>query len=162
MTEEHFTIEGARDKVDAFERDLAKMVPNPRQQRLLDLDKDYTEYELQGLLQKFGSYLATLDSMEGKMESECHLLKEGLKSGVAVLAAKSESKEKTITAREAEVLADSSGLRVIRKWQIENEACLLALKGWRRAYEDAYAATSRIISLRVGELSLQTGIRSGP
>jgi hypothetical protein len=63
----------------------------------------------------------------------------------------------SVSGKEALVLADNETFREIRKMQIENEAILLCLKGWREAYEAAYTSISRIVSLEIGEVSLQTG-----
>lgn len=154
---EPFTLDGARQKVDKFEEDLGKLVPNPRYQRLIQIEREYTPTELSDLLQQFGSYLATLHATEGKIESECHLLKEGYKTGMSVAVAKTETSATTLAGKEAEVLVGNEGFREIRKMQIENEAILVTIKGWRLAYEAAYASISRIISLAIGEVTLQTG-----
>ena len=160
LTSEGFTVENARKKVDLFEKDLEQMVANPAAQRLINIDVEYTPTELRDLLQHFGSYLATLDALQGKMEAECHLLQKGLKTGIAVSIASKKPKTGTISGDEAEILLASANLRSLKKMEIENEACLLLLKGWIKAYTDAYTAVSRIISIELGEVSLQTGRHS--
>lgn len=157
MVTEGFSIEGARKHVDDFEAGLEKLVVNPRKERILPIDREYTPVELRDMLQRFGSSLAILSSMEGKIESECHLLKEGLKTSTAITVVKEKPKTGSVSGDEAFVLEGSEALRHIRKLQIYNESVLLALKGWRRAYDDAYVSVSRMISIQIGELTLQTG-----
>lgn len=144
-------------RLDEFELDLEKLVPNPGKQRLIDLDHEYTPAELRELLQRFGSYLASLHNLEGKIEGQCHALREGFKNGIAIAVANSESKTSTITGKEAEVLASNELFKQTKRMQIDHEATLLVIKGWRQAYEQAWATVSRIISLNLGEVQLQTG-----
>lgn len=144
-------------KLDEFEKDLAQMVPNPGEYRLLKLEGEYTPVELSDMLQHFGSYLANLHYMEAMIEAQCHGLKEGFKTGLQVAMASSESEAKTVAAREGEVLANNELLKENRRNQINQEACLILIKGWREAYEIAWQTVSRIITLRQSELVLQTG-----
>lgn len=143
--------------LDQFELDLEQLVPNPGKQRLVDITREYTPTELSDILQAFGSYLATIHHMEGMIEAQCHALKEGLRTGLAVAATELESRTTTQSGREAEILASNDLFRHTRKMQIDHEATLLLLKGWRESYETAWSTISRIISLRIGEVSLSTG-----
>ena len=144
------------DKLDAFEADLEKMMPNPGKVRLIDINKEYSPTELQDMLQHFGSYLATLHWNVAMIEAQTHALKESLKTGLQVRVVGADPKL-TVSAREAEVLAGDELLRDTRRLQIDNESVLILAKGWLSAYEAAYAAISRIVSLTIGEASLQTG-----
>jgi hypothetical protein len=145
-------------KLDEFESDLEKQIPNPGKQRLLDIDKEYLPFELRDLLQRFGSYIATLHHLEGMVEAQCLTLKEGFKTGMSVAITQLESPEATVSGRESQVLATNELFRQTKRMQIDNEAILALLKGWREAYETAWNTTSRLITLAVGEAQLQ---RSG-
>lgn len=154
-----FTLENAMAKLKSFEEQLAMIVPDPNRERLLELNREYTPDELKALLQKFSSYLASLDAWEGRLEAECHILRKGLATGIAVASARLDSKDKTVSGREAEVLSENEGLRQCKILEIESGANLLIIQGWRKAYSDAYVGVSRIVSLVMGEMDLTPGIR---
>lgn len=145
------------ESLHEYENDLKQQIPHPGEYRLLKLEGEYTPTELSDMLQHFGSYLATLHYLEGMLEAQCHALKEVFKTALQVSMASGESEAKTVAAREGEAIASNELLRETRRNQIEMEAKLLLLKGWREAYDIAWSTTSRIITLRGGELALQTG-----
>lgn len=144
-------------QLDQYEVELAALVPNPSNTNLIELNREYTPTELQDLLQKYGSYLSTIHYIEGKLEAQCHAIKESFKTGVSVAMAESELSATSVTGKEAEVVAGSEIFRETRKLQIANESQLLLLKGWRESYETAWNTISRIITLRMGEAGLSTG-----
>lgn len=145
-------------KLEDFEAELEQLIPNPHKQRLIDLDTEYTPEDLENMLQKFGSYLASLHHTEGMLEAQCHALKQGLKTGMDIAIAQNSTINKipTVSGRETAMLSGQEVFRDTRKMQIEFESTLLLVKGWRNAYEQAWTTTSRIISLRIGEAGLQT------
>lgn len=138
-------------KLDEIEADLEKIMPNPGKGLLIDINHEYTPLELRDLLQRFGAFLSTLNHTEGLIEAQCHTLKEGFKTGLSVAMSTRESKETSISGREAEVLASSDLLKTNRRMQIDNEATLLLIQGWRKAYEAAYQTASRLVTLFIGE-----------
>jgi len=142
--------------LDELEADLEKQMPNPGKVRLIELDKEYLPTELRDLLQRFGSYLANLYHIEAMVEAQGHALREGFKTGLTVAIAQSGSTANTVTAKEAEVLANNELLRDTRKMQIDHEATLILIKGWRTSYEQAHQTVSRLITLAIGEVQLQT------
>jgi hypothetical protein len=148
---EPYSVAVATEKLDEFQKSLEMLIPNPSNYRLLDLNREYTPQELRDLLQKYGSYVATLCSLEGRLEAESVLVDKGLKTGLAVAITQLDPKT-TIAAREAEVLASSDTFRDLRKMQIYNEAYSALLKGWKDAYQQAYTTVSRLISLLLGEV----------
>lgn len=143
--------------MDEFEEELEKEVPNPSKTRQIDINKEYTPTELRDLLQHFGSYLSTLHRIEARVEAQAHALKSGFNTAMAVAAARSQSKSTTVSAREAEVLVGNELLKQTRRMQIDQEAMHILIKGWVASYEAAYTAISRIISIELGEVALQTG-----
>lgn len=143
-------------QLDEFERELGEAVPNPGTGRLIDIDREYNPTELQDILQRFGSYLATLNVAVAKIEAQTHALKESYKTGMQVAVASRDPKA-TLSARESEVLSAQELFRETRRLQISNEAILLLAKGWLASYEAAFQTVSRLITLRLGEASLATG-----
>lgn len=142
--------------LDEFEAELDKLVPNPANTRQIELDQEYTPEELRNLLQHFGSYLTTLNGLEARAEAQCHALKEGFNTGIKIAVANAADKKGTVSAREGDVLAASDLFKHTKRMQIDNESVLLLIKGRRSAYEEAWATTSRLISLMLGEVQLQT------
>lgn len=143
-------------KLDDVELDLERLMPNPGKVRLLDLEVEYSPYELRELLQRFGSYLATLHHMESLIEAQGHALKEGFNNGMKVAMAQTTSKETTVTGKESEILASNEVFKHTKRMQIDHEATLLLVKGWRQSYEQAWSTVSRLMSLVIGEAQLQT------
>lgn len=143
-------------RLSDFEDELSALVPNPAKQRLIDVKDSYTTTQLRDMLQHFGSYLSTLHNMEGLVEARCHALKEGLKTGLQVAVSQSESKASSVTAREGEIMSTSEVFKMTRKMQIEEEACLLLVTGWRKSYEAGWNTISRLITQEMGEASLAT------
>lgn len=154
---EGFTVDGARKSLDDFKESLGKMVPNPAACIWLEPNKEYMPVELRDFLQTFGGYLGTLYGIEGQIKAECHIIKEGLKTGLSVAMVNSEGKHPTVKDKEASVMAGNEMLLHYRKLQIQNEACLELVTGWRQSYDALYTAVSRIITIQMGELTLQTG-----
>ena len=148
---ESYSVDGARVKLDEFQAQIEKIVPNPGAYRLLDIGKEYTPQELRDLLQRYGSYLANLYAIEGRLEAEALLVDRGFKTGLAVAVTQLDSKTTTVSGRESEVLASNQGFRDLKKLQIYNESYMALLKGWREAYAQAYATVSRLITLLLGE-----------
>lgn len=144
-------------RLDSFEKELENLVPHPGKQRLIDVNKTYTTVELRNMLQAFGSYLSTLHHMEGMIEGQCHALKEGFKTGLQVAVSEHESKNSTVSGKEGEVISKNDLLKQTRRMQIDQEACLAVVKGWRESYEQAWATVSRLITLELGEAELATG-----
>lgn len=157
-----FTIEEARAYVDAFVVELAKICEDPSTVRLLKIGEEYTPEQLQELLQRYGSYIGSLINTEKKIGADIYLLKQSYRTGMDIAMAK-EVFPATVTAqrtREAFILAkDEMGApyRTAKTLLIKEEACYQVVKGWREAYEAAYAAVSRIVSLVVGEQGMQGG-----
>src|SRR3989304_4475578 len=156
MTTDGFTIEGARKELDEFEKNLEQFAPNPINNRLLSLDHEYTMIELRGLLQHFGSYLATLTVIQGRIEAECQIIHKGLKTGLDIASLNPEIKANTITGKEAEIMASNENFAALKRLEIRIEARLAIIKGWTKAYEWAYTAASRIFSVDSVEASLVT------
>lgn len=154
---EGFTVEGARKHLDTFKEQLSKLVPDPATTRFLIPDKEYMPVELRDFLQLFGGYLGTLYPIEAQIKADCHIVKEGLKTGLSVAMVNTEGKYSTVKDKESTVLAGNEILLHYRKLQIENEACLELISGWVKAYDALYTAVSRIISIQLGELTLNTG-----
>lgn len=146
-----YSVTSAQEKLDEFQKSLEMLVPNPSGYRLLDLNREYTPQELRDLLQKYGSYVATLCSLEGRLEAESVLVDKGFKTGLAVAITQLDPKA-TVSAREAEILATNDTFRDLKKLQIYNEAYMALLKGWKDAYTQAYTTVSRLISLLLGEV----------
>lgn len=143
--------------LEEFEKELEKEVPNPSRTRLISTTEEYSPTELSDMLQAFGSYVSTLTHMEALLEAQCHALKESYKTGISIAASRLESRTTTQSGREAEVLSGEELFRQTRRLQIDHESRLILIKGWRSSYDNAWATISRIISLRIGEASLQTG-----
>lgn len=156
MTED-FSIASARQKLDNFKDQLEKLVPNPGANRLLDLNREYTPDELRSLLQQFGSYISSLAAVVGQIEAEHLIVSEGLKTGMEIAMEQMELKGTTITQRKAELMANDSRFADLRKLEIMNEAMLALVRGWLKSYESAYASVSRIITLFIGETTVQSG-----
>lgn len=142
--------------LEQFEAHLEGLVPNPVKRRLINVEREYSALELKDLLQVLGSHLATLTTIAGKLEAECHLIKETYKKGMAMAMASQSSTATQVAVREAEVLCGSVPLQQLKDQQIDSEAFYIMTKSWRNAYEDAYNAISRIVTLEIGEISLQT------
>lgn len=154
---ESFTIEGAQGWLDDFQTRLETTVPCPYG-RTLELGRDYTSVELENLLQTFGAHLANLFATEGRIKAECHLLKEGYKNGMRVAVARHGSlADTTVSGREGQILSENESFRNVLSLLIKNEAALELIEGWRRAYDQAYASTSRIVALQIGEMNMQSG-----
>lgn len=149
---EPYSVQLAQEKLDEFQKSLEMLVPNPSGYRLLDLNREYTPQELRDLLQKYGSYVATLCSLEGRLEAESVLVDKGLKTGLSVAVTQLDSKTTTVSGREAEILASNEMFRDLKKLQIYNEAYMALLKGWKDAYQQGYSTVSRLISLLLGEV----------
>lgn len=149
---EPYSVERAQEKLDEFQKSLEMLVPNPSAYRLLDLNREYTPQELRDLLQKYGSYVATLCSLEGRLEAEYVLVDKGLKTGLAVAVSQLDSKTSTVSGREAEIYASNEMFRDLKKLQIYNEAYSSLLKGWKDAYLQGYSTVSRLVSLLLGEV----------
>lgn len=147
-------------KIDEVEEQLASMMPHPGKGRLIDIDKEYLPSELRDLLQRFGSYLATLHYQQGMLEAQVHGIKEGFKTSMNVALSQLDSKAATVSVREGEVISSNALLRETRKMWIEREAVLLLLQGWVKSFEAAYASISRIASIEISELSLHNNIGS--
>lgn len=141
-------------KLDEFEADLERMMPHPGKVRLLDLDREYTPTELRDLLQRFGSYLSNLHHLEAMIEAQGHALRESYKVSMGVAIRDLEAG--TLRDREAEVLSGSETFKQTKRMEIEHQSTLTLIKGWRVAYEQAWSTVSRLISLTIGEVQLQT------
>lgn len=147
IEDEEFTLERAHKYMNDFEKTLLEICPNPGNVRLLELDKEYTNSELRHLLQTFGSYLATLSYNQKKIEAECNLLKKALKTGTAQAMLAQRPEGSTVTEKEAFLLKTNQSLMYARKMEIINEMYLDLIKGWVDAYDNAYTAVSRIVSV---------------
>lgn len=143
-------------RLDEFEADLAKVVPNPGSGRLLDLYKEYTPDEMRSMLQCYGSYISTLHHTEAMIEAQYIALKQGLKTGMNVMVSQYQGSQTTIAGKEGEIISDNELMRNTRRMEIDHEAFLTLIKGWREAYQQAWSTISRIISLKIGESSLQS------
>jgi Arc/MetJ family transcription regulator len=140
-----------------WEAYLESRVPSPIKNRLIQVDNEFTLSELKDMLQILGSHIATLVAIAGKQQAECHLLKETFKKSMSRALANHRSEATQVTIKEAEVLEASEVLQLIKDDQLESEACFMFTKSWVDAYEDAYTSISRIVSVELGEASLQTG-----
>lgn len=142
--------------LDSFEQELRGMMDDPYSTRLYDWNKEYTPVELRDLLQKFGSHLATLHRLEGRITAQCVALKQGYQTGIKVALTRTDSRETTVSGREAEILANNDLFSNTKKIEIDNEALLEMIKGWRNAYQIAWETVSRIITLSGQEVAIQT------
>lgn len=143
--------------VDEVEKSLETFMPNPAKTLLIE-EREYTPTELQDLLQKLGSHLATLHSLLGKNYATAHALKEGFNGAVKVGIAQLEgSKTRTVKDKEGQLMAGNELLRQTKRMQIQSDSVAIMLKGWVDSYEIAWQTISRIITLKMGEASLQTG-----
>lgn len=158
MPEQPFTIEIAFNKLEDLIKELEKICPDPAKGRIIDIEKEYTPQELRDLLQKFGSYLSSLHTIEAKIEAQCHAIKEGLKTGISLSVSQMENKA-TIKDREANLLASNESLRELKRMQIYYESYLTLVQGWRQAYHSAYSTISRLITLMLGEIQIETSGR---
>lgn len=143
--------------IDDYEREIGKIIPDPVKNPLIQTDHEYTPTELSDMLQQLGSYLSILYAHESKVEAHCNALREGFKTGLQVAMARYETESKTVKGQEAEILSGNELFLQTKRMEIKDESILLVISGWRKAYEQAYATISRIVSLRIGEVSLQTG-----
>lgn len=155
MSSEHGAQETFK-KLDEVEAELEIQCPNPRKVRLIEIHKEYNPTEIQDMLQAFGSHIAYLTAFVATLEAQTHALKETYKAGIQVAVSKIDPKL-SLTAREGEVLATQDIFNSTKKLQIVNESALIMAKGWLEAYEAAYTTVSRMVTLLVGEQTLQTG-----
>ena len=144
------------ERLEQFAAQLEELVPNPVKRRLINTEHEYTALELKDLLQMLGSHLATLTAVAGKLEAECHLLKETFKKDMSMALARNATSATQVAIKEGEILVINKELQQIKYMQIESEAFFLLVKSWRNAYDDAYTSISRIVTLEIGEISLQT------
>lgn len=139
-------------KIDGIEKELTAMgILDPSKYRLIDPEHQYTPDELRSLLQRFGSFLSNLHAIEQKLVAQNYALKEGLKTGLKVTASKTESKAKSVGDRDAEILSSNELLLETRRLEIDTGSLIELVSGWRKSYESAYATTSRLITLLLGE-----------
>lgn len=143
--------------MEEVETQLDKLMPNPGKVALIDDTREYTPTELQDLLQMLGSHLATLHALVGKNMGSAHALKEGFNWAVKVGLNDLETTETTVSGREGQLMANNELLRQTKRQQIQSESVLAMLKGWIDSYDMAWQTVSRIITLRLGEVSLMTG-----
>lgn len=156
IPDEPFTIDGTRKEGEEFEKKLKEICPCPGETRLLELNKEYTNPELRDLLQRYGSYLASLRYNQAKLEAECNMLKKALKTGMSVAMMESKPEGNSLTEKEASILSSNEALKYGRKMEIKNEYYLDIINGWVDAYNDAYTAVSRIVSLQLADANLAT------
>lgn len=155
MTSNSLTIESARKDLDEFQTGLLeKIAPNPAANRLLSLDHEYTMVEIRDLLQHFGSYLASLIAIQGRIEAEQTIISKALKIGIGIAILEPEIKSSSITGKEAELLSKNEDFAGLKRLEIKNEARLTLVKSWVKAYEAAYTAASRIFSVDSTEATL--------
>jgi hypothetical protein len=141
------------EKIDEVVQNLEKMgIPNPSGTYLIDINKEYSPEELRSLLQRFGSYLSILYGLEGKVEGQCHALKEGYKTGLQVALVRQTTNGKTVKDREGEIVSGNDMFLTTRRMEIDNESVLKVIQGYRKSYESAYNTISRLITLMLGEV----------
>jgi len=104
-------------------------------------------------LTRFGGYLTYLSAKIGELEGQQKAYQEGY--SVAVMVGTKDLPEKLAEkAKEAKVVAASETLRETKRRQIETEAIILAAKGLRDAYQNAWDTASRLVTLFVAESGL--------
>jgi hypothetical protein len=104
-------------------------------------------------LSRFGGYTTYLSAKIGELEGQYKAYQEGY--SVAVMVGTKDLPEKLAEkAKEAKVVAASETLRETKRRQIETEAIILAAKGLRDAYQNAWDTTSRLITLFAAEAGL--------
>jgi hypothetical protein len=154
MTTGSLTIASARKDLDEFVKILEQIAPNPASNRLLAIDHEYSMVEIRDLLQHFGSYLASLIGIQGRIEAEQTIISKALKIGISIAILKPEIQSTTISGKEAELLSQDDGFAETKRLEIKNEARLTLVKSWVKAYEAAYTAASRIFSVDSTEANL--------
>lgn len=139
-------------RIADLEKELEQMgIPDPGKYRLIQVDHQYTPDELRKLLQSFGGYLANLYAIEAKLLAQKLALEKGMKTGLQVAMVRIENKKSTVKDREGEVLSENELLLNTRRLEIDTGSAYELASGWRKSYESAYNAASRMISLMIGE-----------
>lgn len=134
------------------EKELEQMgIPDPGKYRLIQADHQYSPEELRKLLQTFGGYLANLYAVENKLLAQKSALEKALKTGLQVATQQIEEKKTTVKDKEAAVLSSNELLLNTRRLEIDTGSAYDLVSGWRKAYESAYNAASRLITLMIGE-----------
>lgn len=142
------------DEMDSVEASLEKEMLNPAKARLINHNQEYTGAELRAQLQYLGSCLSVLHATVAKTEAQGYALDESFKMGMKV--AIKDVAGPTLAERESTVLTQNEVFRKTKKMGINHEALLILLKGWVKAYEAAYTAISRMLSMDLGEMGMQT------
>lgn len=154
MTNENWGWWTVFEDIEGVEASLEKEMLNPAKSRLINHNHEYTSGELRGLLQYLGSCVSVLHTMVAKTEAQGYALDDSFKVGMQ--KAIKDITGPTLTEREATVLDQNEIFRRTKKMSINHKAILTLLKGWVKSYEAAYTAVSRMMSLDIGEISLQT------
>ena len=142
-------------RIQDFETELETIVPNPRSYRLLAIGEEYTIEQLGALLQNYGSYLSTLHSYKGIIKGQTHGLKQSFSEGLKVAMAQLGGGG-TNASKEGQVMAENETLGLAKKMQIEQEAVFEVVDGWIDSYQIAWDTISRLITIHMGEVALQT------
>lgn len=152
-----FTIEEGRAFIANFEEQLAAYVPNPTNRRLIQGEQEYTPDELAQMLQEYGGFVSNLSALEGKMMAEENVYKKGYKSTLRIAVAGFASTATSVSGKEAEFLASEEGdqFRKINGIIIKQESCLMIVRGWLKAYHEAYTAVSRVVTVVTAEQEMQ-------
>lgn len=135
---------------DEWLRGIGIPVPD---HRILEGASGAKAADLTPLLQKFGGYVAFLESQVGLLAGRRNALKSAYDAAVLVHTAEIEEKASE-KAKEAQVLAGSETLRQTKRLYIESDMLYETAKGMCEGYVKAYEAVSRIISVRLAEMEL--------
>jgi len=143
--------------IDAIEIELEREMLNPAKARLIEHNREYTPVELRGLLQLFGSNLAILHAIQAKTDAQGYALDESFKVGMKI-AIKEIPGGDTIASKEGTILQQNALFKQTKRMAINHESVLITIKGWVKAYEAAYTAVSRMLSMDLGEMEM-TSVR---
>lgn len=136
---------------DDWLKELGIPVPD---HHVLDEAAQASATQLTPLLQRYGGYVAFLETQVGLLEGRMGALEQAYKAAIAVHSADIGEKMSE-KAKESQILAHNATLKQTRRLQIETEMLYKTAKGMCEGYQRAYEAVSRIVSVRLGEMELQ-------
>lgn len=127
-------------------------VPVPNHDTLSDV-AGKSAADLTPLLQKFGGYVAFLETQVGLLAGRRNALKNAYDAAVLVHTAQIEEKASE-KSKEAQVLASSETLKQTKRLYIETDMLYETARGMCEGYVKAYEAVSRVVSVRLAEMEL--------
>ena len=128
-------------------------VPVP-DSHVLDKAANASPAQLASMLQEFGSYLAFLEAQLGAIAGRRSALDAVYKAAVMVQTANIGGKTSE-KAKEAQVLSENETLRQTKRLAIETDMLYETANGMCEAYQRAYDAVSRIVTVQTAEMQTQ-------